>query len=554
MRYLHFTLFLLILGISAQAQETLSERVFVHTDKDCYVAGEDILVKFFVTDSKFKPSTFSKVGYIEICDTEKPQMQFKLSLENGSGNGKLSIPLTIPSGIYELSGYTRYMQNEREDVSFKRQIAIINLARPSEADRIRLTDPDSIEFVPVLSPNNIRVATDQKRYANRSKVTLNLEGIPAGTTDLTIAVSRNDSTTVLPYINKEAWLKKVAQTSPISDWKWQPEYEGHIIMAKPNRHIPVDDWSFYSAGIGFVGRDNHYIHGQQTNSGNTLFYTQGIYGPQEVVTSVMAYNNQPFQMDILSPFAQNLPKALPALSLGAEDQRLMDRFVGVQLQQVMGVDSLEKAVPLEDYYYFSKPIVYDLDQYTRFNTVQETIIEFITYLAVRKTDKKKHIRVLITAENRFSTGNTLILLDGTPIRNHEELLEYNPRNIRYIQIYEGRYCFGGELFECMVSFVSHRQNLSAIQLRENSQLVAYDCPSLPVAFTAPEYPDNDTRQSLTPDFRHTLYWNPNAEKLPQPGSVSFYTSDLCGEFNVTVEGFTKDGKAIQGSATFRVER
>ena len=231
----------------------------------------------------------------------------------------------------------------------------------------------------------------------------------------------------------------------------------------------------------------------------------------------------------------------------------MDRFVGVQLKQVMGVDSLGRDVPLEQYYYFSNPIVYDLDEYTRFNTIRETIIEFVMQLAVRRNNGKLYIRVSNPGEKHFSSGNTLLLLDGAPIRDHEHMLSYNPRNIRFIQIYNGKYKFGSENFDCMVSFVSHRRDLSSIQLDAGSQLITYDCPSLPVPFTAPEYPDAAARESATPDFRHTLYWNPDAEKLLQPAELSFYTSDLSGEFKVTVEGFTQDGKALHGSTTFRVE-
>ncbi len=552
MKQIYIFLLLFVAAFSAQAQETLNERVFVHLDKACYVAGEDMWVKFFVTDSQFRPSSFSKVGYVEICDTERPQLQLKLALEEGQGSGKIAIPLTIPSGTYELSGYTRYMRNESTPVVFKRQIAIINLAKPSEKDRLKLADPEEALYTPAPPSSGVRVKTDKQQYTNRQQVTLSLEGIPANATDLVVSVSRNDSIASLPAVDTEAWLRQVPVTTPITNWRWQPEYEGHIILGRTTAPAFVNGQPAYHAGIGFVGNDIHYIHGRLDKDGTTLFYTNEVYGPQEVVTSVASVDTNTYRMDIVSPFEEVLPTSLPALQVHAEDPLLMDRFIGAQLKQVMGVDSLGQKVPLDSYYYFKKPTVYDLDEYTRFSTLQETIIEFILHLVVRKIDGKKHIRVLIPSENRFSTGNTLLLLDGVPIRNHEHMLSYNPRNIRYIQIYDGKYYFGGELFECLVSFVSHRENLSAIQLDEGSQLVAYDCPSLPTEFSSPEYPDAASRQSLKPDFRHTLYWNPCIGQLPQPATLSFYTSDLCGEFKVTIEGFTRDGQAIHGTTLFRV--
>ena len=112
-----FTLYLFILFcLILQAQEELYERVYVHTDKTCYLAGEEVWLKFYTIDTHFRPSSFSKVGYIEISNTERPKAQLKLALDNGSGSGKVKIPTDAPSGIYELTGYTRYMRNEGEKV------------------------------------------------------------------------------------------------------------------------------------------------------------------------------------------------------------------------------------------------------------------------------------------------------------------------------------------------------------------------------------------------------------------------------------------------------
>ena len=140
-----FTLYLFILFcLILQAQEELYERVYVHTDKTCYLAGEEVWLKFYTIDTHFRPSSFSKVGYIEISNTERPKAQLKLALDNGSGSGKVKIPTDAPSGIYELTGYTRYMRNEGEKVFFRKSIAVINTFRVSDSDPIELADSAEI--------------------------------------------------------------------------------------------------------------------------------------------------------------------------------------------------------------------------------------------------------------------------------------------------------------------------------------------------------------------------------------------------------------------------
>lgn len=556
-----YIMLLCSLSLWAQPVHTYNERAYVHLDKDCYVAGEEVLVKLLVIDNTFCPSTFSKVGYIEICDTEKVRAQLKLALDKGVGAGKLTIPLDVPSGIYQLTGYTRYMRNEDADMAFKREIAIVNMATTSEEDRIKLVgEEEKYPLHIIRESTNVEVLTDKKVYSNRNRVDVSLRNLPSDIMDLVISVSRNDSITNVAPVDKNEWRNMVSRKSHLpTPWQWVPEYEGHIITGRTfpqSREGEVPSSTEYDTNISFVGSDMRYIHGQRRDEHLSYFYTGDIYGSQEIVTSVNSYTGDALCVDILSPFAEQLPASLPPLQIAAEDPALMDRFVGVQLQQIMGVDSLGHRQPLEDYYYYRTPTIYDLNEYTRFKTVGETIIEFVNKIVVRKGKLDRRVlKVMIVDERRYSTGNTLVLLDGVAIHNHEEILNYNPYNIRTIKVYDGMYLFGGEVYECMVSFVTHRQSLSSIQLNDASQLFAYECPMLPEEFNAPEYLSKEDRYALSPDFRHTLYWNPFLEQRAVNGvlDLSFYTSDMIGEYKIIVEGFTKEGKDIYGTALFGVE-
>ena len=51
-----------VLGLQAQVTECMR----IYTDKDNYLAGEDLWIKVCVTDSAEAP--FSKVAYVEISD------------------------------------------------------------------------------------------------------------------------------------------------------------------------------------------------------------------------------------------------------------------------------------------------------------------------------------------------------------------------------------------------------------------------------------------------------------------------------------------------------
>ncbi|MCW3120340.1 MAG: hypothetical protein JWM28_4422 [Chitinophagaceae bacterium] len=107
------------------------EKLFVHTDKSVYVAGEIIWFKVYVTDaSSHIPIDLSKVAYIEILDnSHTPLLQAKIALQQGSGNGSFLLPASVNSGNLLLRAYTRWMRNSPVDFYFEKPITVINTLR-----------------------------------------------------------------------------------------------------------------------------------------------------------------------------------------------------------------------------------------------------------------------------------------------------------------------------------------------------------------------------------------------------------------------------------------
>ena len=93
----------------------LRERVYLQTDKQFYLSGELVWMKFIATDLDQRLSDVSKVGYVELLDSASAVVQARLVLEKGVGNGCLQLPSTLPTGNYRLVAYTRYMRNEGEE-------------------------------------------------------------------------------------------------------------------------------------------------------------------------------------------------------------------------------------------------------------------------------------------------------------------------------------------------------------------------------------------------------------------------------------------------------
>ena len=114
-----------------QHRELESEKLFLHTDKEFYLAGEVVWFKVYCVDVSFhKPMNISKLAYVEILDKDsRAVLQAKISLEAASGNGSFYLPASIASGVYRLRAYTHWMKNFDVDYFFAKSITIVNSGR-----------------------------------------------------------------------------------------------------------------------------------------------------------------------------------------------------------------------------------------------------------------------------------------------------------------------------------------------------------------------------------------------------------------------------------------
>ncbi|HEY4109447.1 hypothetical protein [Puia sp.] len=128
----------------------LQEKLFVHTDKEVYLAGEICWFKVYVVEAgTHHPLDMSKVAYLEWLDKDnKPVLQAKTGLDSGSGGGSLYLPLTVRTGNYKLRAYTSWMKNYGADWFFEKTVTIINSRKSAETPVTPPTLQYSASFYP----------------------------------------------------------------------------------------------------------------------------------------------------------------------------------------------------------------------------------------------------------------------------------------------------------------------------------------------------------------------------------------------------------------------
>ena len=131
-------------------KNNLQEKLFIHTDKNIYVANEICWLKIYNVDAILnKPLNISKVAYIELIDNNnKAVVQEKIALHEGTGNGSILIPTAMATGNYTLRAYTNWMKNFSNSFFFEKKISIINPSLSQENNYTPIKETYTLQVFP----------------------------------------------------------------------------------------------------------------------------------------------------------------------------------------------------------------------------------------------------------------------------------------------------------------------------------------------------------------------------------------------------------------------
>jgi hypothetical protein len=150
------------------------EKIFVHTDKDFYLAGEILWFKLYVVEAaSHRPIDLSKLAYVEVLSKEqRPVLQGKIALSDGAGNGSFQLPFSIHSGNYIVRAYTNWMKNAGPQLYFEKTITIFNSLK--NADTISSANP------PAASPPSTNPSAAPPPSATALEPSYDLQFFPEG--------------------------------------------------------------------------------------------------------------------------------------------------------------------------------------------------------------------------------------------------------------------------------------------------------------------------------------------------------------------------------------
>jgi hypothetical protein len=342
-------------------------------------------------------------------------------------------------------------------------------------------------------------------------------------------------------------------------FEFAPEYEGHIIVGKvidKNTGEPVEDVQTFLS----VPAKNFLVASSNSDAqGIVHFDLKNFFGTDAIAVQTANAKDSNYRIDILNPFSEKntSAKIYEMDTLMLTQRALVSSSINSQVQNVFAGENLQDFYPYklaDSTKFYGKPDQkYFLDDYTRFNTMEEVMREYVANITVRKHDGHFHFKVLNYPYGLFFEDDPLVLFDGIPVTDINKIIEFDPLKIQKIELMNRKYFLGPYTADGIISFSTYKGDLAGFQFDPNVVILRYDGLQLQREFYAPVYDTPEKAESRLPDFRNVLYWSPDLN-IDQSGQkqLSFYTSDVKGKYIIVVQGVTADGKPGSATSSFTV--
>ena len=533
-----------------------TERIFVSTDRSAYLAGDAVWCSLTCLDENGLFSNASAVSYVELVSEEGTACTAKIGLLEGRGAGSFRIPVTTPTGTYRILAYTAVnaAENGAPWLAGSRLVTVFNTtSRARVAGNVVIGSGNA-----PLAQEGRPAAEGLLELSARIRVP---KGQPAvlslhngGTAaSVSLSIYHADDLPEGARENTPAGFLKALPASVSTVRAVTVENDGEIISARIRGTIlTADDLTL--ATLSAAGSPTDLYIGRTEGNDRLRFYTSNIYGNREIVCEVSQLDRQEGYIDFESPFLFPETGPLPKLTLDpALRPDLNARKAALRAEKTRRIDTLTTYMThREDLLLASIPSRrYHLDDYTRFHSVKEILVEITPELHLR-TDHGVPSLLLTYSDalDRRSdrTDNIAVMMDGVLLSDLNLLLNFDAMLLEDIDIYDQPLVCGRTPLHGIVNFITKKNYVTALHFPASVRVVDFQGVAYPVAYNG-AVPEGEGQ-----DLRQLLYWHPILNL--DAGSdyrLEFNTPGYAGRFKAVAEGFTEDGKPVYQEFTFEVE-
>lgn len=330
------------------------------------------------------------------------------------------------------------------------------------------------------------------------------------------------------------------------------------IIRNKNSGEPVPHQRIY----GSVLFNNPQFHIYETNKkGEFVFSLNDLNGLQDIFlcpvqTSEEAMN---YEIKIKQDFDPRFPEFMDTPFPFDQDSKtfLEEISINYQLNLAFNETAEERHKSQNDrrhYYLFGKERISKiLDNYVDLDEMWDVLYEVVPH--VKPVRKKGEYNLKIMDDNSWVLpGSPLILLDNVPIFDVTKIMDLHPSQVDKIEVIDRTYLLGSYAINGVLLITTKTDNFAGTSFPEASVFAEYQTLASEKKFKKVAYKSSGTKkQEREPDFRNLLYWNPELKLSGGEESISFYTSDRKGEYDVVIKGTNRQGEPVFIEETITIE-
>lgn len=539
--------------LSVESNVFPKEKLALTINSNILLAGELLQYSTLNLNEAGKKSKLSKVVYVSMRnENDSVVFHHKLKLYNGRANGDFFIPATLKSGIYRLISYTNFSKNNRLDAYALKTIYVINTFMKMDkvknvSDSIHLNFSTKLSRVSTSDESNqqIKIVSDKATYGLREKVSLKLEGISNEINGNFVLSVRK----LNPIEISGKTSESVKENS--SDVFHIPEVRGELVsgtILNNDGNVPVKN---KIVSLTIPGEDFIFKSTSTDSNGRFFFSVSEGYSSDKGIIQLSSKDSRKENYSInidkkhlkLNGFKRSV------LSLNPELKNwLQERSVQLQIENAYFETKRDSVKPhkITSRFYNNLGTVYNLDDYTRFSTLRETFVEVITLAAIRGNEENSRFIIYNAYDpNRIAKFNDippLVLLDGIEIINNEDLINYNPRQIKSVRVITEPYRYGPKIYSGIIAVETIKGDFTPNSTDKSIKVFDLIPAVAEKEYYKPNYQSGANKLSRIPDYRVQLIWNSQIKSLKDGFIDSFYTSDIPGTYQISIEGYGVDGK------------
>lgn len=360
------------------------------------------------------------------------------------------------------------------------------------------------------------------------------------------------------YSNGNKFLKADESVTE-EDSLFIPELGGHLVSGKIINTKTGEPLRKEYVTLSFVGK-NALCKFSRTDDYGSFNFVVGEHGTREVVIQPMSPGLEDYYVELDYPFSGvfNICGHLPYYPDASKLSEINNAIISMQVKKNYDpyLESNKSGPEMRDETdFYGEPVnTVLISRYIELNSLKEIVKEIVPGVSINRESGLNKFVMILDNNYQICQTNPLVLVDGIPVHDPDKVLNIDPKELEKIEILKERYLISDIVMEGIVHFITRKGDLSAVEFGGSVFRQEFESLQPEYRFNFPDYSADSLKNGRIPDFRNTLYWDPDlSTNSTGEAIVEFYTSDESGEYTVVVQGITSDGKTGKAEISFHVK-